>query len=243
MSSIFTARCADRRHGAKRKLGTTVGALASAAIAFAFAAPAWATVSATATLAPIGSGSYLLTVTNTGSEPITGVVVIPIGFTATSIVPTPACQLTTDPIVQSMACSITVAPTASTQVCYAGHALGATVPHFAGLVESNEHGHMSISSSPAVASCPLPGLIAESPGAPGIGSTPGTSGTPGTSSTPGSGSTPVTSAKGEHSWSHAQCKSAYKAWTRKHHHATRSRKRREATQLHKTHGCPLSILK
>ncbi len=238
--SSSTARCAGGRHAGKRRLGRTVGVMASLALWLAVAAPAWATAGATATLAPIGSGSYLLTVTNTGSETIPGFVVIPIDFIVTDAVPSPACQLENS-LVRSIACRTPVAPGASTQVCYTGQVLGES-PGATGLIDSSGNVIILVSPSPAVASCPLPGFT------PGSGSTSGTTIAPVSISTPRSSLTPapstrVTSSKGAHSWSHVRCKSAYKLWTKKHHHATRSQKKAEASKLHKTHGCPLSTLK
>jgi len=229
-----TARCAGRRHGGKRILGGAVGIVASVALALAVAAPAWATVSATATLAPIGSGSYLVTVTNTGSEAITGFVVIPTGFIATNIVPSPTCQSVSSIVIRWITCTVTVAPAASTQMCYTGDALAGFVPGALWRVEDGTEGYVKTSPSPAVASCPLPGFIAGS----GItvgGIAPGSSGTPALSG--------ALVKKSTQSWSHALCKRTYKGWIKKHHHATRSQKKAEAKKLHKTHGCPLSILK
>jgi hypothetical protein len=208
---------AGRRPDWRRRLAGAGGALASIAVTLALATPAWATASATGTLAPIGSGSYLLTVTNTGSEAITSFAVsarepsIP-----TNITPSPAC-FGNDPTSNSIKCNVTIVPGAMTQVCYTGEALVEPVQGSFGIVWGAGSGTGSfdfdISSSPAVSSCPLPGFTAGS----------------------------RRHGKGTRPWSHALCESTYNAWTKQHHHATRSQKKAEANVLHKTHGCSLSI--
>jgi hypothetical protein len=245
--SISTARRAGRRLGGKRGLARIAGVFAFVSLALAVAAPAWATVSATATLAPVGSGSYLVTVTNTGSETITGFLVIPKGLVVTSIVPSPACQYNGTAL-RWISCGITIAPAASTQMCYTGYGLAESAPLWR-VEGGTAFGYSSMTPSPAVPSCPLPGFTAWSGGipettiTPGSSSTPGSSGTAGSSSTPGSTGIPVTSAKRARPWSHAQCKGTYNAWIKKHHHVTRSQRKAEADKLHKAHGCLLSILK
>jgi hypothetical protein len=57
----------------RRSWGRLGGGVIAVGLALAVAAPSWA-ASGTATLAPIGTGSYLLTVTNTSSAPVTGFV-------------------------------------------------------------------------------------------------------------------------------------------------------------------------
>jgi len=210
---------------------------ASLALTLATATPASASVSASATLAPIVPGSYLLTVTNTGSEPFSSIVIVPEGFAVSAVVPASACQVTDYTLVQLLTCAIEVAPAASAQVCYTGNALGAAVPQFVGLVKGSEDGHMTIKKTPAVASCSLSGFVPAPQNAPASNSRPrsgGTSGSSGTKAKPKKHAPP---------WSHAKCKSTYKAWTKKHRHATRAQKKAEANALHKSHGCPLSILK
>jgi hypothetical protein len=243
---VSTEPGASRRHGRKRSLGRTFALAASLALALAVATPAWATVSATGTLAPIGSGSYLLTFANTGSETITGLTLVPIGFSLTSVAPSPACQLNTVPVfsifnpgasVTRITCSVTVAPATSTQLCYSGYAWGEAVPSAFGAVTGSADGNLTISMGPAVTSCPLPGFIA------GSASTPGTGGTTRSSGTPGSSSPRVTSSQGARAGSHGRCRNTYKAWSKKHRHATRSQKKAEAKSLHEIHGCPLAILK
>lgn len=217
-----TARRAGRRLAEKRGLASTVGVVACAALALTVPAPAWASLSATGTLAPIGSGSHLLTVTNTGSEAMASFAVS-VGEkeadVATNIVPRPACEFGV-PTTNAIQCTVAIAPGAKTQMCYTGPALGELVltPGEIGVGDSGTWGlidgsvgsssfSMTISPSPAVASCPLPGFKA--------------------------GARTST-------WSHALCKSTYSAWTKKHKHATPSQKKTEVNELHKTHDCPRS---
>jgi hypothetical protein len=201
----------------------TVGVVASVALALIVTSPAWASLSATGMQAPIGSGSHLLTVTNTGSEAITSFSVeVGESFSgvATNVVPHPACEFGT-PASSSIQCTITIAPGAMTRMCYTGPALGELdltpgqssgsgtwgLLHGASGVSGFS---LTISPSPAVASCPLPNFKAGS---------------------------------GTSTWSHALCESTFNAWTKKNKHATRSQEKAEAHKLHKMHGCPLSIPK
>lgn len=214
---ISTLLGAGRRPDWTRGLVRAGGGLASVAVTLVLATPAWATASATGMLAPIGSGSYLLTVTNTGSEAITSFAVsarepsIP-----TNITPRPAC-FGYDPTSSSIKCNVTIAPGAMTQVCYTGEALVEPVKGSFGIVwgagSSTGSFAFDVSPSPAVASCPLPGFNTGS----------------------------RRSGKGSHTWSHALCESTYNAWAKKHHHVTRSQKQAEANMLHKKHGCSLPI--
>jgi hypothetical protein len=217
--NVFTAGRVGRRPGGSRRLVGTVGVGASVALALAVAAPAWASPSATGTLAPIGSGSYLLSLTNTGSETITEFAVEAATTHVSNIVPSPACKFGT-PSTKGISCIVTIAPGAMTRMCYTGPALReleltpgqSSGSGSWGLLRGAPGSTASllglkISPAPAVAACPLPGFT--------VG----------------------------HPWSHALCKSTYKAWTKKHNHATRSQKKAEANKLRKAHGCPLSILK
>jgi hypothetical protein len=241
---IYTTLCEGRRLGGRRRLRTMFGLVALVLVSLVVAAPALATIpSATATLAPIGTGSYLLTVTNTGSEPLTGFVVsageepVP-----TNIVPT-ACQFSGSPFSAAINCTIPLALGASAQMCYTGHALVEVIPGSSVLLlAAGGGGYASIGTSAAVASCPLPGFNPGSGSTPGTGSTPGPTTTPVTNGTPVKSTTPATG-KGGSAFTHTQCKAAYRAWGKKHHHATRSQKKAESNKLHKTHGCSLSILK
>jgi|GEM_PF-3496706 len=162
--SIDTARSAGRTHGGKRSAWRALGGVAAVALALTVAAPAWAGYSATATLAPIGTGSYLLTVTNTGSEPIGGFIgsagETPVPM---NIVPSPACHYGNSPVVASITCTITIALGASAQMCYTGNALVEELPGDALILEP-QAGAVTLTTSPAVASCPLPGFKATSGG-------------------------------------------------------------------------------
>jgi hypothetical protein len=162
--SIDTARSVDRRIGVKRSTGGALGVVAAVVLALAAAAPAWASFSATTTLAPIGTGSYLLTVTNTGSETITGFFAsageepVP-----TNIVPSPACHYGNSPAQATITCTITIAPGASAQMCYTGKALGELLPGSALLLQP-QAGPVTLAMAPAVASCPLAGFNTASGG-------------------------------------------------------------------------------
>jgi hypothetical protein len=107
--SISSAGRATRRAGAVCRLLGAVGVAACIALSLAVATPAQAAVSATATIAPIGSGSYLITVTNTGSETINGFSAVT-NFVVTGVVPIPACQFQVSSFVTSVGCSLAVAP-------------------------------------------------------------------------------------------------------------------------------------
>jgi hypothetical protein len=240
--SIEAARRVGRRPGRTRRLRGAIGVVVGALLMLTVAAPASASFSATATLAPIGTGSYLLTLTNTG-ETFTSFIVV---TEATVVVPSPACAISGF----GVECGITVEPGHSTEICYAG-----TVPVPVGGVGGdsvllNGQGNQGTNPvmSPAVASCPLPGFNPNPVTiAPVLGNTPVTGTAPVANNTPAPSVPPVkpipSAPKTSHAFTHAQCKSAYKAWTKKHHHATPKQKKAEANTLHKAHGCPLSILK
>ena len=152
--------------------GATVGAMAAVALALTVAAPASASLTATATLAPIGMGSYVLTVTNTSQEAITDFAVDSGEESpATNVVPTPSCVVSTVPFGPgSIVCKIVIAPGASGEMCYTGHALLPLFPGESVLVESaGTKGHIAFSSSPAVGSCPVSGFKGGSGGAGGAG--------------------------------------------------------------------------
>jgi PASTA domain len=162
--SSSTTRSAGRTFGGQRGRRWILGGVAASVLALTAAAPAWAGPSATATLAPIGTGSYLLTVTNTGSEPLTGF------FAgagneppATNVVPSPACSYGNTPAVGTITCTIAIAPGASAQMCYTGKALAEELPGDA-LILQPEVGPVTLTTAAAVASCPLPGFKATSGG-------------------------------------------------------------------------------
>jgi hypothetical protein len=104
---------------ARRRIGRTGALLGIVGLALTFASPAWATPTATATLAPIGTGStgsYLVTVTNTGSETIELFIV---GAEATSFVPASCNTLT---VGGGITCPSSLATGATAQLCYTGPA-------------------------------------------------------------------------------------------------------------------------
>jgi|SRR5271165_7308746 len=161
--SIDTARSMGRTRGGKRGTWRILGGVAAVVLLLAVAAPAWASHSATATLAPIGTGSYLLTVTNTGSEPITEFFAGEGEEPATNIVPSPACHYGNTPAVGTITCTIAIAPGASAQMCYTGKALAEELPGDA-LILQPQTGPVSLTMSSPVTSCPLPGFKATSGG-------------------------------------------------------------------------------
>jgi hypothetical protein len=164
--SIDTAGSAGRTWGGKRRTSRALGGVAAVVLALTLAAPALASYSATATVAPIGTGSYLVTVTNTGSETITGFIGSAGETPApTNIVPTPACHFGNTPVVASITCTIAIAPGASAQMCYTGNALVEELPG-AALILQPQAGSVTLTTSPAVTSCPLAGFKAASGGGP-----------------------------------------------------------------------------
>jgi PASTA domain len=150
-----------------RRYGGTIGAMAAVAVALTVAAQASASLTPTATLAPIGTGSYVLTVTNTSPETIADFAVDSGEESpATNVVPSPACVVSTVPFGPgSILCKIAIAPGASGEMCYTGHALLPLFPGESVLVESaGTKWHIVFSASPAVGSCPLPGFKGGSSG-------------------------------------------------------------------------------
>jgi hypothetical protein len=212
--SSGTVRSATLCFGRRRRHGLLAGMVLASVLALAVVTPASAAPSATVTLAPIGSGSgsYLLTLRNTGPEAIERFA-FAVGeannphpaSTPTNILPV-TCTWNT-PSAEAINCTA-VATGATADVCYTGEA--ARSPAYLDFLTS-----VTITTAPAVSSCPLPGF---------------------------KGSTGK-SATGSHAWTHAKCKSSYKAWAKKHGHATRAQKKAEANKLHKLYSCPLSILK
>lgn len=159
----------DNRHaGARRTAGrlgarwialaaVTVAALASAASAASASAASY-----TAVVAPIGTGSYVLSVQNTGPEPITSVV-FSAGEKPTNIVPS-TCTLGNAPVVNSINCAVSVASGGDLQVCWTGEAIGELLPGSNLLVNSS---FGPASPDPAVSSCPVAGFKGASSGAAG----------------------------------------------------------------------------
>jgi hypothetical protein len=188
-----------------------------------------------------------VTLTNPGPETITGIIVTPPEENyAINITTGQLCQFQNF-LGETKSCEVVVAPATAAQICFAGNALE-LYPGLELLVRpaGGLPYKIKASASSVAPPCPFP------PGV-GPGSASGTSGMPGSGSGGGSSTTPVTPSKGApskgapskgaHPWSRARCKSTYKAWAKKHRKATRRQKKAEASQLHKAHGCPLSILK
>jgi PASTA domain len=149
--SIDDGRAVRRRTAGRLGLGwiapvaVTVVALASAASASA--------ASFTAVVAPIGTGSYVLSVQNTGPEPITSVV-FSAGEKPTNIVPS-SCTLGNTPVVNSISCAVSVASGGDLQVCWTGEPIEELLPG-ANLLVGNSFG--SATTAPAVSSCPVAGF-------------------------------------------------------------------------------------
>jgi len=227
-----------------RKLARTLAAaLAAVGLVCGGSAPASANTSESATLAPIGSGSYLLTVTNLGSETIPGFTAIPTGMSVTNVVPNSACQIQGSRIIRWIACGTPIAPAASMEVCYSGQSEGRSVASAEVSISGPQAGYVYASPAPPVSSCPIASFspTSESDVPAAAGMPPSTASTPSSGGRKQSGKHQTTGTKDVHAWSHAQCKSTYMAWTRRHRHASRARKRTETSELHKEHGCPLTI--
>ncbi|HEY5052167.1 MAG TPA: hypothetical protein VII45_02040 [Solirubrobacterales bacterium] len=176
--SIDIAQSEGRSLGERRRGGRIAGVAAVLAVvlALAVAAPAWATPSGTATLAPIGTGSYLLTIQNTGADEIKSLSAVGSSEGFSNFDPA-GCI----PAGGGFICVVSIAPGASTQICYSGPAVTQ--------VSLEITVHVPVTSAPAVASCPLPGFtpapVVPAPSAGGTGSAPVAGG--GTAGSGGSG--------------------------------------------------------
>src|ERR1700690_3562190 len=102
--------------GRGRIAGVVAAAAATVALSLASAAPASAT-EPSATLAPIGTGSYLLTIT-AGAEQVTSLGLV--GEKITNVAPAGICASQTDGVLCGFA---TVPPMTSKQFCYSGPAV------------------------------------------------------------------------------------------------------------------------
>jgi hypothetical protein len=136
--------------------------VAGLALALTVVAPAAAAPGATATLAPIGTGYYLVTLTNVGPGTISGFVVS-MGAEPTNIAPSRTCVDLPD--AGEIWCTLTLAPGASTQMCYSGRPLQELVALFVGGVRETV---ASIGTSPAVALCPFASFNVGSPSTGGV---------------------------------------------------------------------------
>jgi hypothetical protein len=235
---VGSARRTDGRGGRPRRWSMASALATAVVLALSIVAPAEATLSAEGTFAPDGSGGFALNLTNNGNETITSFIVATQDINITQVAPSPACQ--TEPGVDTVRCALTIEPGASTQMCYSGSQYGpaAELPvRLNGNPQLYVHIHLT-----SAGSCPLTEFT------PGVGG-PGVSGGPAPAGAAGGGGgsplatakTPVKNGSGTHAWKHNQCETAYRAWSKKHRHATRANKKAEAKALHKQHGCSLSI--
>lgn len=142
--------------GRLRARGAASG-FAAVVAALAVASPAFATTDATVSAAPIGTGSYLVTVTNTGTDPITRFEIF--APSATNLAPS-----TCGPgaLAGTTACTVTIAPGGTAQLCYTG---GSPRELVAGtVIMVNGSPVMStLTVLPAVSSCPLAGWSPPAP--------------------------------------------------------------------------------
>lgn len=135
------------------------GGLAAVVAALVVASPAFATTDATMSAAPIGTGSYVVTVTNTGTDPITSFDIF--APSATNLAPS-----TCGPgaLAGTTTCTVTIAPGGTAQLCYTGGAPRELVPGAVIMVNGSPV-LGSVTVLPAVSSCPLGGW---SPPAPAV---------------------------------------------------------------------------
>jgi hypothetical protein len=157
--SISTTRRSGRRRSAARGPRIAAGVIASLVLALTASAPASATSGATATFAPVGTGSYMLTVTNLGPETITGFIVGTGTEPAANFAPSRVCRFLALPDAGQIWCTVTVAPGTSAQMCYTGRPPTELVILLAG---GAREALASVGSSPALAACPLSGFNVES---------------------------------------------------------------------------------
>src|ERR1035437_4977105 len=146
----------------RRAVGRIVGGMLAVGFALTVSVPAWA-ASGAATLAPLESGSYVLTVTNTGPEALMGFV-FTVGENPTDIVPSPACKFGNTPVSESINCTIALAPGASAKVCYTGHAVAEALPGSPAtvLLLSPPQPYISAVTIAPVSACPVSGFKAAS---------------------------------------------------------------------------------
>lgn len=152
-------------HPTPRSRGTRLAAIAPFVLALVIAAPASAIPSvsgkphASGTLSSAGSGRYVLTVTNTGTEPFE---IFGVAASVTNLVPSPPCENRGT----SFVCTGTVAPGASKQVCF-NATLGAYESSLQVTVGSGGLANEAIfttSAGPALGSCPVGGAATSGPG-------------------------------------------------------------------------------
>jgi hypothetical protein len=124
-------------------------ALATIALALAVAAPAAAKPSASATLSTAGSGAFVLTVMNTGSEPFETFGVV---ASVSNLVPSPPCENRGT----SFVCVGTISAGGSKQVCFSA-SLGAypSLQVTAGSGGVANEAIFNTTPGPAVSACPV----------------------------------------------------------------------------------------
>jgi hypothetical protein len=147
----------DEGSSAGRTRGRVAGLviIATLALSLASVGPAWAS-GPSATLAPIGTGSYLLTVT-TGAEKLEhGLYLVGQNLTNFAVA-----KGTCSPASEGAFCEFPLPAMTSEQICYSG---GAVTEVKFNLIED-----VTPSSAPAVASCPVPGFTPASGGGGGGG--------------------------------------------------------------------------
>jgi hypothetical protein len=166
--------------GRRRGRVAVLATIATVALSLASVAPAWA-IGPSATLAPIGTGSYLLTVT-TGAEKLEHGLFL-VGQNLTNLVPAKG---TCSPATEGAFCGFELPPMTSEQICYSG---GAVTEVKFNLIED-----AIPSSAPAVGSCPVPGFTPAPSGSGGGTGGGGGSGS-GAPAPAGSGTAPVPTAK------------------------------------------------
>jgi len=212
------------------------GAVAACVLALAVPATSSAVgYTGTATLAPIGTGSYLLTVTNTGIQMPMFVAFATGG--SKNVVSDNRCNGTV--LNDAVTCLDPIDVGVVVHVCYSGSPVTVVEP---GAYPPD----IPVTSAPAT-TCPLAGFTATAPVTPVTPVTPTTPAAPTPAPTPGPTTPATTPAKSPlksgHSWKAALCTSTYKSWKSKHKHATAKQRRAEQTKLKTQHGCKASALK
>ena len=145
--AITRRRCARR----------AASSVAAVVAALAVASPAFATTGATISAAPIGTGSYLVTITNTGTDPISRFDIF--APSATNLAPS-----TCGPgaLAGTTACTGTIAPGGTAQLCYTGGRPNELVAGSFVLVNGSPV-MSTLTVLPAVSSCPLAGWSPPAP--------------------------------------------------------------------------------
>ena len=156
----------DFAPSAGRRRGRIAGLMAAATVALSLAGAASASAfEGTATLAPIGTGSYLVTVTNTGTEKIQYVSLV--GENVTNVASGGFCT----PQAGAVLCEVEILPKAAKQICYSGSAIESVYLGLISLVHTT--------AAPAVATCPVSGFTPASGGGGGGAATGGSGGSTG----------------------------------------------------------------